>query len=106
MTSCARKIFAGFCCEDIVKTQKSIARKRPPPASKDDLGEMVEHLGTKLAAKLTNSWGPLLAFIAFVAISGLLALQFARSDTVALGMSAIVVVALIVALVGRIKNVL
>jgi hypothetical protein len=62
--------------------------------------------GAQFAAALTRSWGPLLAFIAFVSVTGILAMQFARSDSIALGISAIVVVALLAALVGRIKNVL
>jgi hypothetical protein len=88
-----------------MKTPKPSRSKRPnkPPTINTQSGGF---LGAHFATALTRTWGPLLAFIAFIAISGLLALQFARSDSVALGMSAIVVVALVVALVGRIKNVL
>jgi hypothetical protein len=88
-----------------MKIPKPSKTKRPAklPASGSHSGGF---LGAQFATLLTRTWGPLLAFITFIAVSGLLALQFARSDSVALGMSAIVVVSIVVALVGRIKNIL
>jgi hypothetical protein len=63
--------------------------------------------GAAMAAALTRFWGPLLAFIAFIALSGLIAMQFTRGDAVAaISISIIVVVAIVAALVARVKNVI
>jgi hypothetical protein len=86
-----------------MKTPKT-AKGSPPGETQPDSG--VSAFGTHLATKLTRSWGPTLAFIAFVAVFGILGVQIARSDVTAVAISLIVVVALIAGLTARIKNVL
>jgi hypothetical protein len=88
-----------------MKLPKSTGNTHKAPAQSEREGG-IPNLSSDLAAKLTPTWGPTLAFIAFVAVSGIVGIQIARSDVMALAISLIVVVALIAGLTARIKNVL
>ncbi len=89
-----------------MKARKASRRKSRRRLGSVDRNGGMAILGTQLAAKLTQSWGPLLAFIAVLAVLGIVFTENAHSDITVLGIVVIVVVAIITALLARIRNVL
>lgn len=80
-----------------MKARKTSRRKPRRRFRSIDRNEGLALLGARLATRLTRSWGPRRAIIAFVAIFSIVATQIARSDFTVIGIVVIAVVAMLTA---------
>jgi len=74
---------------------------RKAPAGAPNLMTVV----TSTSSILTRSWGPFLAFVTCAATMGLIAIQLARTDAATYCITALVVVAICIGLIARMKRV-
>jgi uncharacterized membrane protein YoaK (UPF0700 family) len=89
-----------------MQPNRNSKRNSRPPHINAERFDGLARLSTHMATTVTRSWGPMLAFIALLAIVGILFAQVAHSDAAVIGIVVIVVVAIVTAAFVRIRNVL